>query len=134
VSSAFIAAPAGIVVETPALRIPTTGEVDWRIRAHSPGRYQVRIAAGGQAYDKEVVVGGQGGPVSPVRSAASAIQQFLHPGEPPLPAQAAVRSIAVSYPTASLRFFGHELHWVWAWLVLSMAVGMVLKGPLRVQL
>ena len=128
-----LTAPAGLEVETAGLRIPTIREVDWRLRAAAPGRYRVQVAVGEEKLFKEIVVEDQGGRVSSRRVGGCLWQQFLNPGEPPLPANGPVAWVKVSYPSAHLSLFGWRLHWVWAWLILSMAFGYALKGPLRVQ-
>jgi len=128
-----ISAPRGIVVETPAMRMPAAGEVDWRIRAAAPGSYELRFAAGAASFTKQVIVGARRGRIAALRVGGLG-EQLLHPGEPPLPPGGPVASVRVSYPGASLRLFGWRLHWVWPWLVLSLAFGYGLRGPLRVEL
>jgi hypothetical protein len=135
-----LSAPAGVVVETPPVRIPALAEVDWRIRAaragvweldFSPGRADATPAA--ERLVKQIVVGAPGGRVS-CRRASGWWQQTLHPGEPALPAGAPVAYVNVSYPAASLSLLGWRMHWVWPYLALALVVGYLLKGPLRVQL
>jgi hypothetical protein len=129
-----LTAPAGIAVETKSLRIPRTGEVDWRIRAKAAGKYQLHVRTEGQDYTKDLVVGGRTGAIATERLATSAIGQILHPGESPLSQAGALQEIRISYPSASLVCYGHEIHWIWAWLVLSMLIGMIIKGPMKVQI
>jgi hypothetical protein len=128
-----LSANEGVTIETESLRIPALSEVDWRIRAKEPGRHEVEVSVAGHPLTKQVVVGGGWGRISPARVGRGGWEQFLHPGEPPLPARAAVTSVTVSYPSGELTLFGRPVHWVWPWLVISMAFGYVLKGPLRVQ-
>lgn len=128
-----LSAPAGIAVETPPLRIPALAEVDWRVRAVEPGVYHLRFTVGEKKFAKRVIVGDYGVPVSPKRVDGGIWAQFSTPGEPPLPPDVPVSSVEVSYPTGSLRLFRWNLHWIWPWLILSMAFGYALKGPLRVQ-
>ena len=128
-----ISAPAGLAVETPALRMPAAQEVDWRVRAVAPGRHQLRISVGEREFAKSIVVGGRGGRVSTRRIGVGLWQQLLHPGEPPLPGDGPVASIAVEHPRATLGFFRRRVHWIWPWLVLSMIFGYAFKGPLRIQ-
>jgi len=129
-----ISVPAGLALETPALRLPAVGEDAWRIRALSAGAHHLRITVGQKEFTKEVVIEKPGARLSTRRVAPGLWQQFLHPGEPPLPADRGLSWIEVSYPAFQLRLFRWRLHWVWPWLILSMAFGYVLKGPLRVHL
>ncbi len=128
-----LSAPPGVIVETESLRIPALGEVDWRVRAAGAGRQELRLVAGGKELVKEIVVGEWRGRVSAARVDGGIWPQFLNPGEPPLPAEAPVRSVTISYPSAEMRLFGWRMHWVWPWLIISMAFGYALKGPLKVQ-
>jgi len=128
-----LSAAPGVVVETASLRIPALGEVDWRVRAASAGRHELRFRVGGEEFVKQIVVGDWRGRVSSARVGGGIRAQFLHPGEPAIPDGLPVRSAMVSYPSAEMRLFGWRMHWVWPWLIISMAFGYALKGPLRVQ-
>ncbi len=128
-----LSAPPGLVIETPALRMPAIREVDWRIRADTDGDYRLLVTVAGEEYEKRIVVGRRAPRVSARRTGEGLWDRFLNPGEPPLPADAPIASVAVSYPGASLPLFGRRLHWIWPWLILSLAFGYALKGPLRVQ-
>lgn len=128
-----LAAPPGIEVETLPLRIRALDEVDWRVRAASPGRRELRFAVAGEEFTKQIVVGDLGGRVSTARVAGGVWLQFLHPGEPPISAEVRAKSASVSYPSAEMELLGWRVHWVWPWLLISMAFGYALKGPLRVQ-
>lgn len=132
--SISLTAPTGIAVETKSLRIPQTGEVDWRIRAKAAGKYRLYILVDGQDCTKEIVVGNRMGVIATQRLATSAIGQILHPGEAPLSSDGAIQAITISYPKASLVCCNYEMHWLWAWLVLSMLVGILIKGPMKVQI
>ncbi len=126
-------APQGVKVETPSLRIPALNEVDWRVRATAAGDHKVTVSTGEDEVAKQVVVGDRAARVSTARVDSGVWAQFLHPGEPPVPASSSVQSIAVSYGYADLPLGRWRINWVWAWLIISMAFGYALKGPLRVQ-
>ena len=128
-----ISAPSGIAVETPPLRIPALGEVDWRIRGLQPGAWNLRFSQGETTFTKQVLVGARAGRVSTTRVSESAWSQLLHPGERPLPSRGPAALVKVSYPGAELHLWKWRLHWVWPWLILSLVFGYLLKGPLRVE-
>jgi hypothetical protein len=96
----------GLAVETPALRIPATREIAWRIRALQPGAHSVWITVGGRRLEKEVTVKQGLASVSPTRVSAASWETVLYPAEPPLPPGTGIERIDVGYPPASLSVFG----------------------------
>ena len=126
-------APAGLTVQTPALRIPSLREADWRIGAQWPGRYAVEIVAGDARAEKEIVVANRPTRVSPERVGSGLYAIMMNPGEKPLPESSAIRSISVDYKPAPLPFFRWNLHWLVAYFILSLAFGFALKGVFRVE-
>jgi len=131
--SVSVWAPQGLQVQTAGLRIPAEREVDWRIVGAAPGAYDLNVVAGGHTITKRVVIGPGRRRVSVARVQDGWRRQFLHPGEPPLPHPGPIESVRISYPSASLPLLNWRVHWVWPWLLLSMAFGYALRGPLRVQ-
>jgi len=127
-------APAGITVETPPLRIEEEGEVDWRIRADSPGLRRLIFDVAGTAVDKSVSVG-QAAPakVATLRS-RKFFDLFLTPGEKPMPKNVPVTSIEVIHPSYSLPLFGGGVNWLVAFFILSLVFGFALKGVFKVEI
>jgi hypothetical protein len=124
--------PEGLVLQTPALRIPVNGEVDFRVGAVRTGDYVITVRAGGQEIAKTVRVGLGEGPLSPVRS-SSLFQRLLYPVEAAVP-KGPVASVCLDYPRRELAFFGLHTHWVWPFLVFSLAAGYLVKGLFRMRL
>lgn len=128
-------APPGLEITSPAVRIPDEHEVVWRIRAVAGGAHRLRLRTGGRTIEKSVAVGGR--PltrVAAVASRGSFAKRLLHPGEPPLPDGTAVRTVEVLYRAGSLSAFGFRVHWLVAYLVLSIAFGFALKGVFKVEI
>ena len=128
-------APPGLEITSPAVRIPDEHEVVWRIRAVAGGTHRLRLRTGGRTIEKSVAVGGR--PltrVAAVASRGSFAKRLLHPGEPPLPGGTAVRTVEVLYRAGSLSAFGIRVHWLVAYLVLSVAFGFALKGVFKVEI
>jgi hypothetical protein len=124
--------PDGLALETPPLRIPTTGEVDFRVGAVRKGDYTITVRAGEQKITKTVCVGPGLRPLSPVRGSAL-IDRLLYPVEPAAP-KGPVASVRLDYPQRDVAFFGFEVHWVWPFLILSLVAGFLVKGFFRVNL
>jgi uncharacterized membrane protein (DUF106 family) len=126
--------PGELKADTPAVWFPGAGEIVWRIVPAQPGRYEVRVTAGPEAYAKTVQVGGGVVRRSPVRLARGAVSQILYPSEAPLPDDAPVSAISVSYPEARIGFLGFELSWIVWYLLLSLLFALVLRRPFGVAM
>ena len=125
----------GLVIETPALRIPELSEITWRVRAKELGQYNVIIKVSGHPFTKRVVVSDRGlTRVSPRVVASSLWEMFLNPGEKPLPENSFVKQIEVYYPDRLIGIFGWEIHWIVIFFVLSILGGFTFKGFFRVEI
>jgi hypothetical protein len=128
-------APPQIAVETPALRIEELKEVDWRISPRSAGIYNLTVKAGDKSVLKTVVVGGRPlQKVSALKVRRNLLDEVLYPGERPLPGGAEVRSVELAYPAGRLNLFGLRVHWLIAYLGLSIVFGFALKRPFKVEI
>jgi uncharacterized membrane protein (DUF106 family) len=127
--------PPALEITAPPVRIPDLHEVVWRVRATAPGVGRLLVRTGAATIEKTVAVGG--GPmtkVSALASRGSIWKQVLYPGEPALPSGQAVRSIEILYPAKMLRAFGLNIHWLVAYLILSIAFGFAFKGVFKVEI
>jgi hypothetical protein len=117
------------------VRIADEHEVVWRLKAVSPGEGRLLLRTGGRTIGKTVTVGGRRlTKISTLASRGSLVSRILYPGEAPLPAGTAVRSVEILYPAASLGAFGLHIHWLVAYLVLSIVFGLALKGVFKVEI
>lgn len=123
----------GAAVETPAVRIPATREVAWRVRAQAAGEHRITVRIGGDTVATRLVAGEQWGPVPQRRTGRGALDTLLYPGEPPIPATHVVEAIEIGYPALELEVLGWSVHWLPAFLVLSLASGFAVKGRLGVE-
>ena len=101
----------GIVVETPAVRIPDQHQACWRVRAESTsGSVWLRLPDG---FASKTVQTGSGVRYISMRRVASLFDWLHYPAEARLP-KAGIRWIGVSYPYAAIDVFGWRVHWlVW---------------------
>ena len=126
-----LAAPPGVAVETPALRIPYKREADWRVRPARPGKYELVVQSNGKSYGKELVVGGGGvGRVSAKR-VEGLWAQLMNPGERPLSSE--LKAIEVKYPSRENKLFGLGVHWMLTFFVVSLVAAFALKGVLKTE-
>jgi uncharacterized membrane protein (DUF106 family) len=132
---ATLTAPAGVVVETPALWMPSTREVAWRIRAEREGDYALALdLAGAPATTKSLRVSRDVVRRSPLRVDGGFWDQLLHPAESPLPSSSPFRAVRVTYPTTDVDFFGLRLHWMIPFFGLSLVFAFALKGVFKVTI
>jgi len=123
--------PEGVVVETPALRLPESREVCFRIRAEKPGRYELAAQVPRGRVTKTLCVGPTEVPMSPRRS-AHWWDQLLYPAEPGI-ADRGLGSMELQYPSRKLSLGGMEFHWLWPFFLLSIVAGFALKGVFKVE-
>ena len=130
-----VEAPPEVVVQTPPLRLEEPKEVDWRIQPVSAGRFELGVKVGERVYRKKVTVAGRSlEKVSPLKVQSNLLDEALYPGEKPLPDDGQVQSIEIIHPAKKLPLFGLRLHWLLAYLGLSIIFGFALKKPFRVEI
>ncbi len=125
----------GLELTSPAVRIPDQNEIAWRFKATAAGPGRLTLRVGGQTLVKSVIVGGK--PltnVSALASRRSLWKQVLYPGERALAAGTPVRSIEILYPAKTLSIFGLRVHWLVAYLILSIVFGFAFKGVFKVEI
>jgi hypothetical protein len=128
-------APAGVSVETEAVRVSSLMELSWRIRAEEPGRHQLLLKVDGEEeIGKELAVGEGWGATSSLRTGKSIVEKLLYPGEDPIPSSHSIQSIEVIYPPLPITAFGWNLNWIFVFLVLSIVFGYAFKGVIGVEI
>jgi hypothetical protein len=121
-------------IETAGVRSLDTGEVSWRVRGVSDGRFDLIVTAGDESVTKAMAVGGREEGVSQLRTGDSWINNLLYPGEAPISKQSAIESIEIIYPTLDISFLGFGMNWLILFFVLSMVFGFALKGKMGVSI
>jgi hypothetical protein len=133
-SAPLLEAPPQIEVKTPAVWIPGTREVIWRISPQAAGSYDVQIRVGGGTYSKSIRVSDDVVRRSPVRLESGFLNQLLYPAEAPLPGDGALTSISVAYPETDVSVLGFDLHWMIVYFALSMVFAFALRKRFNVTL
>ena len=128
---ATLSLPPGLVQETPALRIDERGEINWRIRALSPGEHRIGVTVNGHTNDKRIFV-----EIRPIRLSAASyrgsdFRSLAYPGEPALAADSDVYAIRLDYPFGRPSFLGLSSA-SWVLIGVSILLGYVLRGLFRV--
>lgn len=127
-------APGGIDVQTPAVWIPATREVIWRLAPEVPGEYVLHIVAGGVRMSKTLDAVHSAARRSPVRPERGVLNQLRHPAEPPLPEDGPLTALRLAYPERRLDVLGWRVHWIVVYVVLVMLAALALRTRLRVTL
>lgn len=126
--------PAGIKIETPALRIASRAEACWRIRMEQEGSYDLSVRAAGRAYGKRIEVSDELTALATKKERAGFWTTLFSPAETSLPPDAPIQSIVIGYPKRMLSLGGISLHWLVGFFVLSLVAGFSLKGVFRVEI
>jgi hypothetical protein len=124
-STPRLVAPAGIDVETPAVRVEAEQSVVWRIRATSESDGVLRAEFPWGPVEKRIEAGGRRRTVD-ARRVAGTMSLWLHPGESRLTGSKAAWA-EIEYPAAEVRLFGFRMHWLWALMLISMPAALLLK-------
>lgn len=125
-SSLTLDAPGAIRIETEPVQL-SGGTTVWRIVPAEAGVFEATIHTGGTAVTKMIVVGDAPARRSPIRTHPDLEQQLLYPSEPPLPADAAMRSISIGYPEGRIDLFGWRTHWLIVYFLFSLVAALLLS-------
>jgi len=127
---ARIVVPAGIRVLTPAVRVPSAGEISWELQAEGSVSQPVRIEFGDAAASKMVRAGAPGGYLAQTAT-ASPLAWLMNPGEP-LIGGSRVDSIHIEYRRTRFSLAGWVLPWEAWFVVISMIAAVAGKVYWRV--
>lgn len=121
-------------LDSPPLRIPALRQVNWRIRPHTLKDGWIAVESNGKSIRKQVSVGNRLTKISEQRVRSATWESLLNPAEDPIEVTSGIEAIRIRYPPRKLYLGLREVHWLVAFLVLTMLFGIVLKGPLNVPL
>jgi hypothetical protein len=112
-------APAGIVIETPPVRVPARREFSWRIRAVAGVSGKLRVRGLDSACERRVESG--------------AGMRFLGMRRPGwLPSDGPFEWMDIRYPPAEVRIFGLAFHWMVWFIGFSWTAAWMMAGWFRV--
>ena len=127
--------PPGIAVETPPLRIEDEREIDWRLRATEKGVYNILFRYHDETFTKSVAVGqNRLSKIAALKPGKGLLEQAFNPGEKPLPKNAPIESVEITYPGQRMNLFGWRIHWLIAYFGLSIVFGFAFRGVIKVEI
>lgn len=123
----------GLRLETPILRIPSKGEIDFRIGALEDGDHELAIHIGDETLTHPVLVSDKVCRVYASRSKPDFWNMLLYPGQLPIPQESAVEEISVKLPPQTISLFGWNINWLVLFFIASLISGYSLKGVFGVE-
>lgn len=126
--------PPEISMTAPPVHVPAENEIVWRLAGSKEGKYEVKVAAGGQSAAKVVCVGGHLPRISTVRLRGHFWERMLSSAEPALPDNSPIESISINYPDRNIEIAGYAMNWIWLFFILSMVAGFIFKEALGIKI
>jgi hypothetical protein len=126
--------PPEITATAPPVHVPAEDEIVWRLAGSKEGKYEVKVAAGGQSSVKAVCVGSDLPRISSVRLRGHFWERMLSSAEPALPGDSPIESISVNYPDRNIEIAGYGMNWIWVFFILSMVAGFIFKELLGIKI
>jgi hypothetical protein len=126
--------PPEISMTAPPVHVPSTKEIVWRLVGSKEGKYEVKIAAAGQAAAKAVCVGSSLPRISTVRLRGHFWERMFSSAEPALPENSPIESISINYPDRNIEIAGYGMNWIWLFFILSMVAGFIFKELLGIKI
>lgn len=122
-----------LALDAPPVRTPGWREVAWRVKRMSAGAAGELLIRIGDAEFRRTVDMASGLVRRPSYRTASFPGHLLHPGEPRLADCASLERIETRWPAAEYNLLGWRVDWLRGLLAASLAAGLALKRPLRVE-
>ena len=123
----------GVEKASPGVRIPSLGEVCWKIRLAERGIHDITLTTGGERLTMPIFGSGRLVPVFTMSKKPSFWEGVMNPGSPKIPGDVPIQSMQVKYPPMEFGFLGIRTSWLWAFLIISFAFGLCLKFLLKIE-
>ncbi len=133
-NDATLQLPAEITMTAPPVHIVADNEIVWRLLGTKEGKYEVKVAAGGQIAEKTVCVGSDLPRISTVRMRGHFWQRVFTSAEPALTENSPIESISINYPDRDIAITGYGMNWIWLFFILSMVAGFIFKELLGIKI
>ncbi|CAB1078992.1 hypothetical protein JY97_13840 [Alkalispirochaeta odontotermitis] len=127
---------AGILLETPPLRLAADGDVYWRARLTKAGPQHIAVTIGGseEVVRKKIATDGKQARFSPLKTKENTWNYVLQPAETPIPPDSHFKSVSVDYVPAAYPLLGWDISPVIYFFILTMVFGFILKPFMKVNI
>jgi uncharacterized membrane protein (DUF106 family) len=123
----------GLEKASPAVRIASLGEIDWKIRLTEAGVHDLTLSSGSGSFTVPVFGTRKLVPIFSTFKKGSFLESIFSPGAPRIPDSMGIKSVEIMYPSMAFGWGVIELSWLWSFLMISMAFGVILKLILKVE-
>lgn len=126
-----------IDLDTPAMRIPATGQVFWTARINQAGGSSIislTLPGQGEIISKNVAVDTLTNRFSPKKTKIQGLGDLLASGEDGIPKSSQIKTLRVAYLPAEYPFFQWSLSPIAYYFILTLLFGLMLKPVMKVSL
>ncbi len=133
-SAVRLEVPEGVKIGAGPVRDRTTNEIAWQLRVEGQISGDLVVYAGERELVRRSVPVGDNLIALGESSEQGWLHTLLYPGAPGLPSGSDVIAMTLHLPTRQVAYLGFGLDWLVAFMLISMAVGLVIKDWLRVSI
>jgi hypothetical protein len=120
-------AQGGVEKASPAVRIPSLNETDWKIKLTENGIHNLTFETASGDMTIPVYATDRLIPIFGTFKKASFMETVFNPGAPRVPDGVPIESVEILYPEMSFGWGFISLSWLWSFLIISMGFGVILK-------
>lgn len=123
----------GVEKASPGVRIPSLGEVCYKVKLTEPGVHKITLGSGASRMEMPIYGSDRLIPVYSIAKRGSIGEAIFNPGSPSVPADGPIESVEVVYQPMEFGYFGVKISWLWTFLIISFAFGLCLKFLFKVE-
>ncbi len=123
----------GLKVAAGPVRNRRTGTLAWRVEVLTDGSQELRFVKNGDLLEKYRLPVGAGLPGLHGKTEKSALGLLLFPASPEVDESRGLTGLTIQWPERHTSILGMQMHWLLAFMIISMVAGLALKGPLKVS-
>jgi hypothetical protein len=128
-----LSAGQGLEKASPAVRVPSLAETDWKMKLTDNGVHDFTLETATGKVTLPLYATRRLIPIYGSFKKSSFWETVLNPGAPRIPDSIPIKSVEVAYPEMSFDWGFVKLSWLWSFLIISMAFGVVLKFVFGVE-